>query len=74
MGKILVNVTQCAAGFVDMAIYANGRGLGQAGVISGHDMTTEAALGKLFFLMGQTDDNELVKRQLELDMRGELTL
>ena len=74
MGKILVNVTQCAAGFVDMAIYANGRGLGQAGVISGHDMTTEAALGKLFFLMGQTNDNELVKRQLELDMRGELTL
>lgn len=72
-GKILLNVTQCLAGNVNMALYATGRALRDAGVISGGDMTTESALAKLFVLMGKCSDNEEVKRQLLLDMRGEIS-
>ena len=48
MDKIIVNVTQCLSGSVDMDIYANGKILENAGVINGYDSTTESALGKLF--------------------------
>lgn len=72
MGKILLNVTQCLAGTVNMDIYATGRALRDAGVVSGYDMTTEAALAKLFFLMGSTADNEKVKRLLEQPLCGEI--
>ena len=49
-GKILLNITQCSAGSVNMDIYATGKSLKEAGVINGYDSTTESALGKLFFL------------------------
>lgn len=48
MGKIIMNVTQCLSGTVDMSIYATGKALKELGVISGQDITTEGALGKLF--------------------------
>ena len=73
MGKILLNVTQCLAGTVNMDIYATGRALRDAGVVSGRDLTTEAALAKLFCLMGSTRDNAEVKRRLELNLRGEIS-
>lgn len=73
MGKILLNVTQCQNGNVDMDIYATGRSLKDAGVISGHDITTESALGKLFYLMGCYGDNEKVKNLLEKNLRGEIS-
>ena len=57
MGKIILNVTQCAAGEVNMDLYATGKSLKNAGVISGYDSTTESALGKLFVLMGMHRDN-----------------
>ena len=47
MNKIIVNVTQCLAGTVNMNIYANGKALERAGVIDGYDSTTESALAKL---------------------------
>ena len=72
-GKILFNVTQCPKGRVNMDLYATGRALKNAGVLSGSDITTESALGKLFFLMGNNDDNEKVKELLELDLRGEMS-
>jgi L-asparaginase len=71
MGKILLNVTQCLAGTVNMDIYATGCALRDAGVVSGRDLTTEAALAKLFFLMGSTQDNAQVKLLLEQNLRGE---
>jgi L-asparaginase len=70
MGKILLNVTQCLAGTVNMDLYATGRALANAGVVSGGDMTTEAALAKLFFLMGATPDNAQVKSLLDKNIRG----
>lgn len=73
MGKILMNVTQCIAGSVNMDIYATGKSLKEAGVMNGYDSTTESALGKLFYLMGLFQDNLLVKSMLELDLRGEIS-
>ena len=73
-GKVLLNVTQCPRGRVNMDLYATGRALKDAGVLSGGDITTESALGKLFFLMGKSDDNEYVKAHLEDNLRGEISL
>ncbi len=72
-GKILLNVTQCLSGDVNMDIYATGRSLKDAGVISGHDITTESALGKLFYLLGNYPDNEEVKSLLEKNLKGEIS-
>lgn len=73
MGKILLNVTQCMAGSVNMDIYATGKCLKEAGVTNGYDSTTESALGKLFYLLGVFKDNESVKAGLERDLRGEIS-
>ena len=73
MGKILVNVTQCKSGSVNMDLYATGRTLKLSGLVSGYDCTTEAALGKLFSLMGKSDDNDWVKARMEKNLCGEIT-
>ena len=73
MGKILLNVTQCRAGSVNMDIYATGKWLKEAGVINGFDSTTESALAKLFFLMGQTGNNLNIVHLLESSLRGEIS-
>ena len=73
MGKILLNVTQCMAGSVNMDIYATGKCLKEAGVVNGYDSTTESALGKLFHLLGKDSDSEKVKAGLECNLRGEIS-
>ena len=73
MGKILMNVTQCIAGRVNMDIYATGKSLKELGIVNGYDSTTESALGKLFFLMGKSDSNTEVKSWLYDDLRGEIS-
>jgi L-asparaginase len=73
MGKILLNVTQCMAGSVNMDIYATGKCLKEAGVVNGYDSTTESALGKLFHLLGRHADTMKVKVGLECDLRGEIS-
>lgn len=73
MGKILLNVTQCIAGSVNMDIYATGKTLKLAGVANGYDSTTESALAKLFHLMGKSDDNNEVRKGLEFNLRGEIS-
>ena len=72
-GKILMNVSQCISGSVNMNLYANGKELQNAGVVCGYDSTTESALGKLFFLLGQSDDNARVRVMLESCLRGEIS-
>ena len=72
-GGIIVNVTQCQAGTVDMGAYANGDILRQAGLVCGRDMTTEAALTKLFVLLGQYADNKIVAEKLEIGVSGEIS-
>lgn len=73
MGKVLMNVTQCMSGTVNMDIYATGKALEKAGVVSGRDITTESALAKLFFLMGRSGDNEWVKARLGDNLKGEIS-
>ena len=73
MGKVLLNITQCRAGSVDMDIYATGKSLKAAGVLNGYDSTTEGALAKLFYLLGQFDDNKIVKESIEGNLRGEIS-
>lgn len=73
MGKILVNVTQCFSGTVNMDLYATGKALENEGVVSGLDITTEGALSKLFYLMGKSGDNEWVKARLGENLRGEIS-
>ena len=72
-GKIILDVTQCLAGSVNMDIYATGKCLKEAGVVNGYDATTESALGKLFYLLGEIEENDTVKTMLETDLRGEIS-
>lgn len=72
-GVVIVNVTQCQAGAVDMSTYANGAILEEAGVISGKDITTESALTKLFYLLGRFKDSGDVKKYMTMPLRGEIS-
>ena len=72
-GKVLMNVTQCLSGMVDMDLYATGKALEKAGVVSGRDITTESALAKLFYLMGKSGDNNWVKARLGDNLKGEIS-
>lgn len=72
-GIVIVNVSQCPSGTVS-PLYAPANVLGSAGVVFGHDLTTEAALTKLFFLLARPELRyaEIVNLMAE-DLRGEMT-
>ncbi len=72
-GVVLVDCTQCFAGTVKIQDYATGSALADAGVVSGYDMTPEAALTKLFYLFGKGLPPDDVRRLIGEDLRGELT-
>lgn len=72
-GVVIVDCSQCIKGRVDLQDYATGSALANAGLISGQDMTTEAALGKLHYLFSRDYTPEVVKIRLIDNMRGELT-
>jgi L-asparaginase len=69
---VIVNVSQCQGGSVVMGQYETSLELQNAGVVSGKDMTTEAAVTKLMFLLGQGLDTEEVKLRLHKSLRGEI--
>ena len=73
-GLVVLNVTQCHAGKVDMDAYATGVALKQEGVISGFDSTTEAAVTKMFFALGQSNSSDKVKGLLQSNLRGEISI
>jgi lysophospholipase len=72
-GVIIVNVTQCQKGMVSVD-YAGGTALKEAGVIAGADMTCEAAITKLMYLLSKNLPVEEVKRLMTVNLRGELTV
>ena len=72
-GVVIVDCTPCLEGSVDLTEYAAGSALARAGVISGFDMTAEAALTKLYYLFSRGFAPEKVKREMQKNLRGELT-
>lgn len=72
-GIVVVNITQCNNGGVHPFRYQTGLELANAGVVSGHDLTSEAAITKLMFLLGQGMTPEEVKSYMEFSICGEMT-
>ena len=72
-GVVIVNISQCRHGSVTQNDYATGRALADAGVVSGNDMTIEAALTKLMFLFSRELPTETIRHEIDRNLVGELT-
>ena len=73
-GLVVINISQCMQGKVEMGRYDTGYQLKEAGVVSGYDSTVESAVTKLMFLQSKYDDQEQVRRYMQQSIRGEITV
>lgn len=73
-GKIIVNISQCMQGSVEMGRYDTGYQLQEAGVISGHDSTVESAVTKLMFIQAYCKDVHEVREMMSESIRGEMSV
>jgi L-asparaginase len=73
-GITVYNVTQCKGGAVDMGKYETSVKLGEIGVVGGYDITTESAIAKMMYLLGEGFQGEKLKELLQSPLRGELTI
>ncbi|HLP63490.1 asparaginase [Flavobacterium sp.] len=71
-GLFIVNVTQCSGGSVNMGQYETSTQLKKIGIISGKDITTEAAITKMMYLLGQNVAPKVFKTIFETPLRGEM--
>jgi L-asparaginase len=72
-GVVVLACSQCLKGCVDLADYETGIALADAGVLSGYDMTTEAALAKMTYLFSQYENLDKVKELMGENLVGELS-
>ena len=72
-GTVLTVCSQCPQGAVALGAYETSNALKRAGAVSGLDMTTEAAVAKLYYLFSCGYEKERVKALMEQDLRGEMT-
>ena len=72
-GKIIMNISQCLHGEAVRGQYETNEPFEKAGVICGKDMTTETAITKLMFLLGQGLSNDKIKQLFQTDLRGEVS-
>lgn len=72
-GKIIVDISQCLRGSVQLGMYETSSELKKMGVLSGYDMTFETAVTKLMYLLGADLSADEIKRQMETPIAGELT-
>lgn len=73
-GVIIVNITQCSQGAVEMQRYGTGLQLLQAGVLNGHDSTVEGMVTKMMFLLGHDYKWEKITRLMNESIAGEITV
>lgn len=73
-GKVIVDISQCKVGTVELGRYETSKELKDMGVANGYDMTYEAAITKMMHLLGQYEDPLIIKELMETDLRGELTV
>ncbi len=73
-GKNIVDISQCKVGSVELGRYETSKWLKDMGVLSGFDMTFEAAVTKLMYLQGSMESQSEVAHWTEVDLRGELTV
>ncbi len=73
-GKVVVNISQCMQGCVQMGRYDTGYQLQEAGVVSGYDGTVESAVTKLMYLQGKYDDAEMVRKLMKQSLCGEMSI
>ncbi|MDB4901292.1 MAG: L-asparaginase 1 [Mucilaginibacter sp.] len=73
-GKVILDISQCKVGTVELGRYETSRQLKDIGVTNGYDMTYESAVTKMMYLLGQYENPQDVKHFLETDMRGEITV
>ncbi|MCF6180410.1 asparaginase [Lutibacter sp.] len=73
-GIHIINVTQCESGNVIMGQYETSIALKEIGIISGNDITTESALAKLMYLLGENISKKEFKSVFETSLRGEISI
>ena len=71
-GGLIINITQCSSGGVKQGAYQTSSFFNKIGVISGSDMTAEAALTKLMFALGNESDTKKVSTMIAVPICGEM--
>ena len=72
-GMVIINITQCPNGEVMPHRYMTGLELAQTGVVPGHDLTSEAAITKLMYLLGRGLKTNEVRHYMECNLCGEMS-